>query len=832
MGPGNGDSAQRLQTDRPGPARRSLWALVFLSVGLVLAREAPLVGAATWFALACGAIAAAGALRGGACKASLAAAVVLASAGWMNVRTGDWPPGSLARAIGPGGIFDTSRAPDPRGPALALEGLVLDDPAVFPPGRWSQDLPWTPGPATMFTLDVHYAGPHDQEGIAVRGRVPITVRGEVTGVRAGAFVRVLAQVQPMEGPLNPGEEDARPWARQDGIAARGLVDGPLLVVPSDGDFGWVAAVRAWACRALVEARAVAASALSDALQSDTDHERIEPTLNEQGRATMRALLLGRYDPDVREVSDAFRRLGLLHALAISGFHLSLLAYWALWLVRATGERGRWEPAIVAAMVLVYLLIVPAEAPVVRAGLMALGLLAAEAAGRRYDRLSVLGWVGCVLLIWRPMDLWSMGFQLSWGVTGALLWLGPRVHAEWFGGERVLGGYERSPRVWSTLWRGNFGAAVSSCVLAWAVATPLIAWHTGAVSTVGWLTSVLMVVPVAAAMVAGYAALIIGAALGWIPGVAECAGHVIDAVGAGLAWLVLRLDELPGTVWMLPKLPAAWTLGATGVVLAVMWTGRRIGAGGWLAGAGIALWLMVILAASAGLPSGQAARVDVLAVGEGPCVLIRSGEHATLVDGLIAPGSSAPTAARRVHRAARELGVWRVRTVVVRGTDAMRLGAIPLLVEPLGIRDVLVSESMAALIHAHPAGPAARWARRVEEAGARLRTVRPGERLVIGHAQMEFEPAEAGRLWLRAEVADCQVLLLGAEHSDSARTVVAAMIETAAPMGKPATGSVVVSSRKHGAGRNDGAWPWRDGAWWMTMGMDGRQATGTLRGGGP
>ena len=110
----------------------------------------------------------------------------------------------------------------------------------------------------------------------------------------------------------------------------------------------------------------------------------------EASALLEALLLGERSGAFDEVQATFTRLGLAHVLAISGMHLVVVAAGCVWLVRLTGDRGGLESLAAALVVCIYLVLVPARAPIVRAGLGVLVFLVADAAGRRYDRITLLG----------------------------------------------------------------------------------------------------------------------------------------------------------------------------------------------------------------------------------------------------------------------------------------------------------------------------------------------------------------------------------------------------------------------------------------------------------
>ena len=89
-----------------------------------------------------------------------------------------------------------------------------------------------------------------------------------------------------------------------------------------------------------------------------------------------------------------------------------------------------------------------------------------ARGARDDDLT-----GVIVLAWRPGELWSMGFQLSFGLVAALITMGPVMHRRLFG-QRVIGGLERPHSGWRWALHTGWGVLrglISVSVLCWLVA---------------------------------------------------------------------------------------------------------------------------------------------------------------------------------------------------------------------------------------------------------------------------------------------------------------------------------------------------------------------------
>ena len=116
--------------------------------------------------------------------------------------------------------------------------------------------------------------------------------------------------------------------------------------------------------------------------------------------------------------------GLSHALAVSGFHLSVLLGSVLMLAR------RWPPGLrlplAATALLLFLCLAGAQPSVVRAVLMAAMALLIREAGHHSRPVGVLLLTLSGMLLLRPAWALSIGFQLSAAATAGLILTAPRL----------------------------------------------------------------------------------------------------------------------------------------------------------------------------------------------------------------------------------------------------------------------------------------------------------------------------------------------------------------------------------------------------------------------
>jgi competence protein ComEC len=132
-----------------------------------------------------------------------------------------------------------------------------------------------------------------------------------------------------------------------------------------------------------------------------------------------ALVLGSaVVPLPQELREAFRASGLSHALAASGFHLTVLLGAVLAMARPFGRTGRLVSA--GGAIGLFLLLAGAQPSVVRAVLMGGMALAAQEAGLRGRPLGLLALSAAAMLVLRPHWLGDVGFQLSVAATAGLL----------------------------------------------------------------------------------------------------------------------------------------------------------------------------------------------------------------------------------------------------------------------------------------------------------------------------------------------------------------------------------------------------------------------------
>jgi len=247
-----------------------------------------------------------------------------------------------------------------------------------------------------------------------------------------------------------------------------------------------------------------------------------------------ALVLGSaVTPLPLEVREAFRAAGLSHALAASGFHLSVLLGAVLPLTRRLPAALRL-PLSGVAMGLFILLAGP-QPSVLRAVLMSSMALLALEAGRHGRPLALLAASALLLLLLQPRWLADVGFQLSVVATAALL--------------VSSGPLERGLRSWLPPWCAGWLAPATAVPLAACLWTlPLQLQHFGVVPGYALLAN-LLAAPLLTPLTLGAMLLaLVGLVLPFLQ----------TLLLPPLAWLAGLLLAISQTVAALPM--AQWQLG--------------------------------------------------------------------------------------------------------------------------------------------------------------------------------------------------------------------------------------------------------------------------------
>ncbi|HEY5805378.1 MAG TPA: DNA internalization-related competence protein ComEC/Rec2 [Lysobacter sp.] len=524
----------------------------------------------------------------------------------------------------------------------------------------------------VFRVDDHLAQPQPLRGRMLRlawydrnAKVRSTLRA---GQRWAFELRLRAP----RGLRNPGGFDSERHALAQRVAASGYVRHPgraQLIEPAAG-------LEAWRERMA---------------------ERIG-ALERPSSRFIRALALG----DTRGLDDGdwhvLRANGLTHLIAISGFHVGLVAGFFALLARGVWwlcpvVLARRMPAQIAAAAaglcgaLLYAAVAGFALPTVRTALM-IAVVAGVRMFRRPMRLpDSLALAAFAVLLVDPLAALGAGFWLSFAGVAWLLWCLP-------------GGSTNPLR--------DFLSAQGVATLG---LLPLSAVLFGQASLAGLLAN-LVAVPWWSLVVVPLSLLGLGLEL-LHPGSGAWSWTAAAATFEWVWPLFDRLAATPLAVWWLPEprwfaLPLA-LLGAFWLLL------PRDVPGKWLA---LMLWLP-LLWPDRGLPRHGEAELVVIDVGQGLSVQVRTARHVLLYDMGPAVRDGFDSGERVVVPTLQALGVRRIDRLVVSHADNDHAGGLEAVGRAFGLAGVVAPEG-APLALARPCVAGQAW----EWDGVRFRFLHP------------------------------------------------------------------------------------------------------------
>ncbi|MBQ2953070.1 MAG: DNA internalization-related competence protein ComEC/Rec2 [Clostridia bacterium] len=250
-----------------------------------------------------------------------------------------------------------------------------------------------------------------------------------------------------------------------------------------------------------------------------------------------AMLLGEktYLPD--EDYAAFKALGILHILSVSGYHVGVLLMLLSLLLRPLPRTVRW--GVLGAVLAFYALLTGAAPPVIRAGLLAMLYEAGHLQHRRNLPMHLLCLSAVLQLVINPLQLFSASFQLTYSAMLGLLLIYPRLRDVFL---------SPHPRL-NWLWRGEI-----SCLSVQLGLLPVQMHFFGGFTPATFLMNPLIIAISSLVMILYWVMLLLLP----IPGLREAFGALTGQATEWMLAIIRFLAEVLGSFIRLPA-PNALTL---------------------------------------------------------------------------------------------------------------------------------------------------------------------------------------------------------------------------------------------------------------------------------
>ncbi len=495
---------------------------------------------------------------------------------------------------------------------------------------------------------------------------------EETELSAGSLVLVSGIISVPEPASNPGQFDLQSYYASQNIYYTVSASACTVLEQGGGVREMLLTVR---------------NHLSSSLDSVADQDSAE---------VLKAILLGDRSGLTADSRRSWQVGGVLHLLAISGLHISLVGQGLLKLLRKAGLPMAPAAAAVFLVLAGYCLMTGASPSSLRAVCMFAVYLGSKLLLRTYDSLCALALTGILMLLENPAVLFFIGFQMSFCAVlavslcwPALSWLLPgqikkpaAVRTRPGPAEEVTP--QRLEKTWIS-WFHYYRRRLLHQAAFWLVMTaamlPLTSWYYYEISIWGMLPNLLLIPAAPVLLASGIFGTLAGS-------ICRPAGRIAILPACWIlqkiSWLAERIRELPAATLVCGK-PEIWQTALSAAILCIL-TGillkERAAAGKQaekkrkirkdrcrkLAGAGLFLFLSVLLVRRIPLWS-----LTALDVGQGDCLVLRDRSACFMVDG----GSSSVSSVGnyRILPYLRSQGISRLDGIIVTHPDEDHINGI-------------------------------------------------------------------------------------------------------------------------------------------------------------
>lgn len=260
------------------------------------------------------------------------------------------------------------------------------------------------------------------------------------------------------------------------------------------------------------------------------NKMLESHLEGENLAVAKAIILGDKSMLDSETKNSFSATGAMHVLAVSGLHIGLILQILMEVAKFFSRFISRKKAVLSILVLlwIYSILTGFSPSVIRSIFMFTILVLAQFFGKEQNNINSLFFSAFVLLLFQPMFLFDIGFQLSYLAMVGIYTLYRPIES-W---------YQPKNKIIKYFWQGTAVGFAAQCMT---VPLTLYYFHQFpnyfAIANLG-----LMVV---SGLVLGLGIALF--TLHFIPLIGKLTGFLLMISIAGMLWFIQWVEHLPGAV---------------------------------------------------------------------------------------------------------------------------------------------------------------------------------------------------------------------------------------------------------------------------------------------
>lgn len=368
----------------------------------------------------------------------------------------------------------------------------------------------------------------------------------------GDIITIRGELRRPQGMRNPKAFDYRAYLERQGIFYTMSVSEDQVELKGNRSFkwpySWIKAVHNW-------------------LKGIMEKNLKDPAL-----ALLKSMVIGDRGTLPHEVRGEFSKTGLAHILAISGLHVGYIVLALL----AVQKILKLPPKIAFLFQVLFLgfycLLVGATASVIRAAVMAIIVMGGRLLGRRPDPINSMALAALLVLLFRPLDIFDVGFQLSFAAVGGIFLYSNLI--------------KKALRFLPDFISNSISVSLAAQLGTW----PLTLYYFNIISPWAMLTNLLLVPIAGIVVILGFVMLIVSLILPWFESfVGNIIGYIClilikgNNIMASIPWSSIKMispsimfliiyylilwivsDEKPAFI----KRPILWVSGAVSLLLGI------------------------------------------------------------------------------------------------------------------------------------------------------------------------------------------------------------------------------------------------------------------------
>lgn len=222
---------------------------------------------------------------------------------------------------------------------------------------------------------------------------------------------ITSDYLPVEPPYNPGEFNFKVWLASKNVYHQTFINQNHLVKLNT-----------------VKGNSITKYAIEERKKQVLIYRRL--IKNDEAFAVASTLVLG-YRADLsKETLAAYSKTGTIHALSVSGAHVGIIFFMLNAMLAFLDKKKTlkiFKLLLICSLIWYYSLLTGFSSSVLRSAIMITIFIIAKAFNKNSNNYNILAFTAFCLLIYNPLFIWDVGFQLSFIAVFGLIYLQPKIY---------------------------------------------------------------------------------------------------------------------------------------------------------------------------------------------------------------------------------------------------------------------------------------------------------------------------------------------------------------------------------------------------------------------